>query len=314
MAKYRHNLPLLGKSLFLTDAGLETDMIFHKNLDLPNAAAFHLLRDRAATDAMMQYYRDFCKLAQDINVGFILETPTWRANPDWAASIGYSEDELAEAIRKSVKLMEQLRGEFETGNCPMVISGALGPRGDGYVPSKVMTAEEAEDYHSMPINVFKDTEVDLVTAFTLNYAEEAVGIARAARAAGLPAVISFTVETDGSLPTGQNLKDVIAAVDAATNKYPLYYMINCAHPTHFADVLASNEPWLKRIGAIRANASCKSHAELDESEVLDEGNPEEFGRQYVPLVKKLPNLRVIGGCCGTDIRHVREIAKNVLKT
>ena len=214
--------------------------------------------------------------------------------------------------RQAIALLHDIRKEYETEQSRMVISGCVGPRGDGYIPSDVMTADEAEHYHRAQIETFRDADADLVTAITMNYIEEAIGIACAAQSAGMPVVISFTVETDGKLPTGQTLKDAIVQVDQATNQAPAYYMINCAHPNHFASVLATGEPWLERIHGIRANASTKSHTELNEMETLDDGNPEELGSQYRELKRKLKNLNVLGGCCGTDHRHVEAICKACL--
>lgn len=311
MAKYRNDLPQLNEK-FLTDAGLETVLIFHENVELPEFAAFYLLKDDDGTEVLRNYYRSFAGLANENKVGLILESATWRANPDWAAKIGVSGEQLAEMNRKSIELLTEIREKYETENSKMVISGCVGPRGDGYTVEDAMTAETAEKYHSEQIKVFSETEADLVSAITMNYAEEAIGIVRAAENAEMPVVISFTVETDGNLPTGQTLKDAIETVDRETGNYPAYYMINCAHPTHFENVLETDEDWTKRIGGLRTNASTKSHAELNESETLDEGNPAELGRQHAPLLEKLENLNVLGGCCGTDIRHVREICKTMI--
>ena len=176
-----------------------------------------------------------------------------------------------------------------------------------------MTEEEAERYHKVQIETFSATNTDMVTAITMTYFEEAVGITRAAKSLGMPVVISFTVETDGKLPSGQSLKDAIQKVDEATSNYPAYYMINCAHPTHFENVLVENEPWLHRLRGLRANASTLSHAELDEAEDLDDGSPSELSSQYKELRNKLSNLNVLGGCCGTDHRHIEEIIKAIAK-
>ena len=311
MAKYRNNLPQLDEK-FLTDAGLETVLIFHENVELPEFAAFYLLKDDEGTEVLRNYYRSFAELARENKIGLILESPTWRANSDWAKKIGFSTGQLADLNRKSIEFLTEIRDEYENEDSKTVISGCIGPRGDGYVVEDAMTAEEAEKYHSEQIKVFSETKADLVTAITMNYAEEAVGVARAAKNAQLPVVISFTVETDGNLPTGQTLKDAIETVDAATDGCPAYYMINCAHPTHFEKILATGEEWTKRIGGLRTNASTKSHAELNESETLDEGNPSELAGQHAPLLEKLENLNVLGGCCGTDIRHVREICMTMI--
>ena len=251
-------------------------------------------------------------MAQAYQVGLILESATWRANPDWATKLGYSSAALTEVNHQAIALLHDICQEYETEQSRFVISGCLGPRGDGYIPTNAMTAEEAAAYHQPQIATFKDAGADLVTAITMNYVEEAIGITQAAQALDMPVVISFTLETDGNLPTGQRLQDAIAQVDAATHNGPAYYMINCAHPTHFASTLEAGEPWLERIRGLRANASTKSHAELNESETLDDGNPEELGSQYRALKAKLQNLNVLGGCCGTDDRHIEAICKACL--
>jgi S-methylmethionine-dependent homocysteine/selenocysteine methylase len=270
--------------------------------------SFPLLENEAGVSRLREYFRPYARLARDLKVGFILESVTWRANADWGAKIGYSEEALADVNRKAIDLLCEIRDEYETEKTKMVISGCVGPRGDGYNPSNMMLAEEARVYHAPQIKVFSETKADMISAFTLNYIEEAIGIAQAAKSANIPSVISFTVETDGNLPSGQTLKEAIESVDKATGNAPAYYMINCAHPTHFESVLTADESWLQRICGIRANSSVKSHAELDESEELDEGNPFELGQQYRELLGKLKNLKVFGGCCGTDFRHVKEIA------
>lgn len=307
MSKYRNNLPQSSSDLFLTDGGIETTLIFHEGFDLPEFAAFVLLEDAQGQAALWQYFSTYAAIAREQKVGFILESPTWRSNPDWAYKLGYSFVELDRLNKQAIALMAEIRKEYETADSPMVISGCVGPRGDGYNPATMMTAVEAQQYHATQIGTFGQTAADMVTAITMTYAEEAIGVTRAAQAAGLPVVISFTVETDGRLPSGQPLGDAIRQVDEATSMGPVYYMINCAHPTHFEDALAGGESWVERIGGLRANASAKSHAELDEAEELDDGNPLELGVQYRQLKSQLRNLVVLGGCCGTDHRHIQEI-------
>jgi S-methylmethionine-dependent homocysteine/selenocysteine methylase len=148
----------------------------------------------------------------------------------------------------------------------------------------------------------------MVSAITMTYPEEAIGVVQAAQDAGLPAAVSFTVETDGRLPSGQAIDEAIEQADAETDGAPAYFMINCAHPTHFADALEAGAPWLERIGGIRANASRLSHAELDEAEELDDGDPDDLAARYAALRPRLPALRVVGGCCGTDERHIDAIS------
>jgi S-methylmethionine-dependent homocysteine/selenocysteine methylase len=304
---YRDHLPQLDGGLFLTDGGLETTLIFHQGLDLPLFAAFDLLKDDEGTQALRRYFETYAELAREEALGLVLESPTWRASPRWAGEIGYSDEELDAMNRKAIALMEELRDQYETGDAPIVISGCIGPQDDGYNPSTKLSAAAAQDYHSVQIGTFGDTAADMVTAVTMTYADEATGIARAAQQAGLPSVISFTLETDGRLPSGQPLGEAIEQVDEETGAAPAYYMINCAHPTHFEDVVEGREPWRERIRGLRANASTKSHAELDEATELDEGDPADLGARYAALSDGLPHLNVLGGCCGTDHRHVAEI-------
>jgi homocysteine S-methyltransferase len=308
MARYRHALPQLSEKLFLTDGGLETTLVFHEKVDLPHFAAFDLMTKVEGREKLRSYFIRYLAIAKKAQAGFIFEAPTWRASRDWAEKFGYSAPELADVNRASIELMAKLRNEFETRETPMVLSGCVGPRGDGYKPDQTMSAAEAERYHSEQIRVFAETEADMVTAITMNHVEEAIGIARAADEADMPVAISFTLETDGRLPTGQTLKEAIAAVDRATGGAPAYFMINCAHPTHFSEVLGRDEPWIERIRGLRANASKRSHAELDASTDLDAGNPAELGRDYRSLLRMHPQINVLGGCCGTDHRHVEAIA------
>jgi S-methylmethionine-dependent homocysteine/selenocysteine methylase len=303
--RYRTGLPQVDDdALFLTDGGIETTLIFHQGLDLPLFAAFDLLKDDEGTDALRRYYEPYLELAREGGLGFVLESPTWRASPRWASEIGYSAEELDALNRKAIALMEELRARYDSGSAPIVVSGCIGPQDDGYNPEATLSADDAREYHSTQIGTFADTSADMVCAITMTYADEATGITRAAQDAGLPAAISFTLETDGKLPSGQGLGEAIEQVDAETGGGPAYYMINCAHPTHFESVLEGGEAWGRRIRGLRANASTKSHAELDESDELDEGDPGDLGARYAALREKLPSLNVLGGCCGTDHRHV----------
>jgi homocysteine S-methyltransferase len=299
-------LPQHSGDLFITDGGMETTLIFERGVELPHFASFDLLRRENGRGELRDYYGMYLELARERGVGLLLDTPTWRANRDWGERLGYSDADLERANREGVTLVEELRDERGP---QLVVSGCVGPRGDGYQAADLMTAEEAERYHTPQVETFADAGADVVSALTLTYVEEATGVARAAVAAGMPVVISFTVETDGRLPSGQALGDAIVQVDAETDGAPAYFMINCAHPTHFEHVLVEGEPWLERLGGLRANASRKSHAELDESEELDDGDPVELGEQYGALRSRLPGVTVVGGCCGTDHRHVDEICR-----
>jgi S-methylmethionine-dependent homocysteine/selenocysteine methylase len=315
MTNRKPTLPNATNDLYLTDGGLETTLVFLEGHELPCFAAFDLLKEAQGYRAIKNYYRRYLKIAQEYKTGFILESPTWRANKDWMEKIGYPPSAMTDVNEQSVRMLTELRDEFQHAISNIVLSGCIGPRGDGYKPGHTMTADEAEDYHAAQIAAFSRTPVHMVSAITMNYVEEAVGIARAAAAAGLPSVISFTVETDGKLPTGMTLGEAIEQVDKSVAQPPIYFMINCAHPTHFAAELheGQHQPWTTRIRGLRANASCKSHAELDESAELDRGNPHELGEAHKKLKEVFDQLNVFGGCCGTDEEHVLAIAKQ-LKT
>lgn len=308
MAKYRKNLPQLEGTTFLSDGGMETTFIFHDGIDLPEFASFVLMATPEGRQRLKDYYISYLKIARENGTGFILDTPTWRANPDWGAKLGYDAEGLRAINRDSVDLLLELRREFETAATPCVIDGVIGPRGDGYKAGN-MNANEAETYHAAQIESFAQTEADMVAAYTLTNYNEAIGIAKAAKTHAVPCVISFTVETDGKLVTGLSLGDAINRVDDATGGSPAYYMINCAHPSHFVDALEKGEAWLDRVRGIKANASTKSHAELDNSVTLDAGDPVDLGRWYNGLTRSFPQMRILGGCCGTDHRHVAAICE-----
>jgi len=304
LQKYRKNLPQLDGNRLLTDGGLETTLIFHDGIDLPLFASFHALNNLDGRTALRRYYEKYARIARSQGTGFILDSATWRASKDWGDRLGYTDEDLKKANLDAVAMLFDLRAEFEAES-PFVVSGNMGPRGDGYSPAALMTAEEANDYHSAQVTTLDEAGVDMISAITMTHTGEAIGIARACAHRQVPLALSFTVETDGHLPTGQSLKEAIAEVDADCP--PAYYMINCAHPDHFRSVLEAGEDWTSRIWGLRANASRMSHAELDEAEELDDGDPQELGRDYASLLSTLPNLRVFGGCCGSDHRHVEAI-------
>jgi S-methylmethionine-dependent homocysteine/selenocysteine methylase len=311
MVRHRHSLPQATPPFFLTDGGIETTLIYHDGLELPDFAAFHLLRDDAGTEALRAYFRRYAAIAMRHGAGLVLESATWRASADWGRRLGYNAGALAAVNRRAIDLLEEIRAECVGSRIPVVISGCIGPRGDGYVPTHAMGVAEAERYHHAQVATFTTTAADMVTAITMNYEAEATGIALAARRAGMPVAVSFTVETDGRLPTGQSLADAIAAVDRATGAYPTYYMINCAHPEHFERMLADGREEYARIRGLRANASNRSHAELNAMTELDSGDPEALAAAYARLTEALPQLNIFGGCCGTDHRHVERIAEAV---
>ena len=310
-ARYRRSLPQLSGETFLTDAGLETDLIFNRGVPIREFAAHTLLTEPEGRRALREYFRGFLSLARACGTGFILDSQTWKAHPHWAADLGCTVEELRRANEESIELIAQLRDEFADNKQPIVLNGVVGPRGDAYAPEDSVGADEAEGYHSVQLGWLQHTAVDMVTALTFTQSQEAIGFVRAAHLCGLPAVVSFTVETDGRLPTGQPLGEAIAEVDEATASLARYYMVNCAHPDHFSGTFGGGD-WVRRVRGLRCNASRKSHAELDACETLDAGDPGELAAQNRGLKGRLPWINVFGGCCGSDLRHVTEIARAVL--
>lgn len=304
-------LPQLDRP-FLTDAGLETDMLFNRGLDLPHFASIVLLQTAHGRQALDDYFRGFLELAKRVGSGIVLESATWRASPDWAEPLGLSQAELDDLNRDAVQMLAQLREAYGAAVPHIIVSGCIGPRGDGYDPGRIMSVDEAQGYHAHQATVLAGAGADLLTGITMTNIPEATGLAKAARALDVPVAISFTVETDGRLPTGDLLGEAVTAVDAAVGGYPAYYMVNCAHPMHFAGALDPAAPWTTRIRGVRANASRCSHAELDAMTELDIGDIAELAALHRDLRQRFPNINVLGGCCGTDLRHITAIAEACL--
>lgn len=306
MTKANSTLPHQIEQTCLTDAGLETWLIFQKNIELREFAAFELLLNPEGRGLLDEYFRPFLAMAAKENKGLVLETPTWRASPDWGQKLGYTQKQIFDVNRDAVRYLDALRKDSRQPG-QVFVSGNLGPRGDGYDVRSIMSVAEAQEYHSVQVDALTHGGSDLISALTMTNVPEAIGIVRAAGEADIPCVVSFTLETDGKLPSGQGLHDAIEEMDAGAASRPAYYMINCAHPDHFQHVLDAGAGWTSRIKGLRANASRMSHAELDVAEELDDGDPLELGGLYRDLGSVLPDLRIVGGCCGTDHRHVEHM-------
>ncbi len=301
-------LPQLTDAVFLTDSGLETDLVFSGGWDLPDFAAYPLLDSDEGRAALRAYVDEHVRVAREAGLGIVVETPTWRASSDWGARLGHDAAALAALNRRGAQLVDEAR---QGADVPVVVSGCLGPRGDGYVAGEQMSAVQAAEYHRPQVEAFADSPVDLVSALTLTGVAEAVGVVEAAQAAGLPVVVSFTVETDGRLPDGTPLGEAVRAVDDATGGAAAYFMVNCAHPEHLAPAVDPAADWWPRLRGVRANASRLSHAELDAAPELDAGDPAELARQLADL--RPLGVTVLGGCCGTDVRHIRALAQEVAR-
>jgi S-methylmethionine-dependent homocysteine/selenocysteine methylase len=301
-------LPQLDGTTLVTDSGLETDLIFHHGVDLPAFAAFVLLREERGRALLERYFRDHLQTALAHGLGCVLETPTWRASADWAAEVGWTREDVARVNRDAVDLVVGVRAAEPHRARPCLVSGCVGPRADPYARGGRMTVEEARRYHAEQVDILAETPADLVTLLTATHPQEATGFVRAAQAAGVPCVVSFTVEVDGRLPDGSTLADAVTEVDDATAAGPAYYMVNCAHPRHVRLALDPASGWSRRLVGVRANASTKSHAELDGATELDDGDPVALAEELLGLRSMVPTLTVLGGCCGTDVRHIQALA------
>jgi S-methylmethionine-dependent homocysteine/selenocysteine methylase len=283
---------------WVTDGGLETDLTFLRGIDLPEFAAFPLVQDTAGTAVLESYYADYAAIARTAGAGLVLETPTWRANPDWGAKLGYEAAALDQVNKQAIDLVRRVAAASEVPR--VMVSGAIGPRGDGYVAAG-HRSEEAAHYHELQLRSFAEAGVDVAHAMTLSEPAEAVGIVQAARSVGVMIGISFTVETDGRLPDGTPLGRAVELVD--DQAAPDWYGVNCAHPTHVLPALDGGE-WQSRLRGFRPNASTLTHAELDVMEVLDKGDQELLGSTTAQLLLGVPSITTLGGCCGTDASHV----------
>lgn len=302
--KYREQLPQLGNDIFACYTGMDTELLYRDGIDLPGFASYPLLLNPKHRSILRNYYRDLVSLAKEQNVGVILDAVTWVANRDRGADLGFTPADLRKFNIDAINLIADVRDEI--GDLPTALCGQVGPRDDGYAPSSKMSTQEAEDYHSEQIETYSNTAADFVCGSTICYPEEAAGIVRAAKNSNMPVAISFTVETDGRLPTGVSIKDAIEQVDTESNTGAVYFLINCAHPDHFTKFF-NDEPWMKRLHGVVANASRCSHSELEAAEELDSGNPDELGIQVGGLRKQYPHFNILGGCCGSNLQHIKRI-------
>ena len=311
MGRFKGDLPQMDGGVYLTDCGIETYIMYKKGFALPNFSLFHLLNDEDAAREIQAYLQRLLAVAERNDVGMILCGPLYRASRDWGELLGYTPERLADVNHRCIEMFEALARDSELARRRIVFSGVVGPRGDAYKLNRTITAQEAEDYHSEQIVTLERAGADMITGLTLNNTDEAIGITRAAEAAGLPAVISFTLNGEGRLQSGCSLKDAIESVDAATGAAPAYYMINCTHPADFAPAFEPGD-WTVRLRGVRPNASSLAKGVLCQLGHLEEGDPEELGRQMGEMARRYPHFNVWGGCCGTDDVHLEEICKNVL--
>lgn len=290
--------------IIITDGGLETTLIYKYNIELPYFSCINLLKTDSGRNIIYNCLLNYVNISEKYNVNIIIETPTWRCSKKWSKLLNCENSDIEKINREAVNIVKSIK----KNNKKIIISGNIGPIDDGYVISNKLTIEELKEYHSEQIYILANENVDIISAFTINYVEEAIGITLVCKDINIPLVISFTLNIDGKLPSGMTLEDSIKYIDKYTNYYPMYYMINCAHPKHFISLFKdNNSDWIKRIKGIRSNASDKSHEELNNSKKLDIGNIVELSNYCKNIRKENKHINIFGGCCGTDENHVEEI-------
>lgn len=303
--------PLLSERCAVADGGIETALDERLGQQLPEFAAFTLLETEPGRAALAEYYRPFIELAAAAGVPLVLDTPTWRANRDWGALLGYDAVRL-DSMNSSAARLTRETAERLAPNLQLTISGCVGPRYDEGT-EKTMTATESETYHEPQVRALAAAGVDRVTAVTMGDPWEVQGIVRAARATGVAVVVSFAVGPDGRLPSGISLGRAILEVDEDSDAYPLGYFVNCAHPDEAALSLGSqgaSEAETRAVGeriiGFRLNAAHHGEAGSGDS-------PERFARSTLALRELAPGARVFGGCCGTDAPHIAAIAAEIAR-
>jgi S-methylmethionine-dependent homocysteine/selenocysteine methylase len=297
--------------LYLTEGGVETEIMYKWGHKLPHFAMFTLLDKPEAMADMKSMFARALEVAATQKTGLVLSSLDYRASPDWAALLGISADGLRDVHFRTVAFMKEVAAPFVEKIPDLVFSGVIGPRGDAYGKGGGITEEEAEDYHTPQLKNLRDAGADMACALTFNNIPEAVGVARAAKAVGIPLGLYFTLNSKGTLGSGPTLKEAVESVEEITQGAPSYYGLNCSHPLEFMESLEDGD-WLKRVRSIRPNAVRMEKVALCKLGHLEDGDPEELGQQMGDIRQKFPQMDILGGCCGTDERHLGEIAKNAL--
>jgi len=305
----------LAERTFLTFPGCETYLLYIQGFPLRDFCAFEVVYDDRAWQRLEdELLRPVADAAAARGFGLLADSFVWRASADYVTRLGAPG--VAAVNQRAIERVRAFITRWRAGSdaaraCPVLVTGDIGPRGDGYAATGAVSIGAAYDYHAAQVDVLARAGVDVLVPLTMTSLPETLGILRAAEIAKLPVLVSPTIEPDGKLPDGTPLGEFVATVDDATHGYPLAFMVNCVHPSHLAPVLRAaaerDEPWLTRFRGVRANASAKTHAELDASKALDRGDPAALGGGVADL-QRAHGLTIVGGCCGTDAEHLACIA------
>jgi S-methylmethionine-dependent homocysteine/selenocysteine methylase len=303
--------PRLDGRFYLTEGGTETEVLYKWGFELPEFAMYPLLDNAEAHEVIKNIYRRYFEAAERHDTGMLILGHDYRASPDWGAKLGYSPEGLAEMQRRTIEFLDGMRREYEGRVRDVYIGGCIGPRGDAYGTGGDISEAEAEAYHSVQLTTLGSTRADLAVATTFNNIPEAVGVVRAAERIGIPIGVNLTLTTEGRLRSGPTLREAVETIEERTNGAAAWFGTNCAHPLEFAGALADAGPWLERLRCIRPNAVQMDQIALCKLGHLEDGDPVELGQQMGEVARLLPRADILGGCCGTDERHLGEIAKNV---
>lgn len=296
--------------LYLTEAGTETEVLYKEGYELPHFAMWTLLDNPEAMERIGDMYRRYLDVAAENETGIVLCGFDYRASPDWAALLDVDRDGLREVIHRGIGFLRDVSDPYRDRVPHILLGGSIGPRGDAYSRGEPVTADSAEEYHSFQIACLKEAGADIACAHTFNNIPEAVGVARAARAEGLPLAMYFSLDSSSRLNTGPSLRDAVIETDSQTGNAPLFYGLNCSHPVEFEPALEPGD-WIDRLRSIRPNASKMEKIALCKLGHLEDGDPDELGAQMGDLARRYPHMDIMGGCCGTDERHLSRIAEAV---
>ena len=303
--------PRAAGRLYLTEGGTETEVLYKWGFELPEFAMFPLLDDPKADSVIEGMFDRYFEAAEATGAGMLLNAHDYRASPDWASKLGYSAEQLTDFQHRVIGFLDAMRTKYRGRVDPVYVAGCIGPRGDAYGTGGEITEEEAEAYHAVQINNLKGTAADMVIAVTFSNIAEAVGVIRAAAAAKMPIGVSFNIGPDGRLRSGPTLAEAITATDAATEGKAAWFGTNCAHPIEFAPALADPGDWRKRLRYVRPNAAKTDKLALCKLGHLEDGDPVELGNEMAEALREFPSVDIVGGCCGTDERHLKEVSTRV---
>lgn len=300
--------PRLDDRIYITEGGIETEILYKWGFELPEFSMYPLLDNADAMKTIHAMFDRVFAAAAAHDAGIVLAGLDYRASPDWAEKIGYSRDQLDAFIHRNIAFLKGRREAHADRVRDVYIAATCGPRGDAYGTGGTITEDEAEAYHAFQIAASKAAGADLVIGITFNNIPESIGFVRAAQDVGIPVGISLTLTPEGVMRSGPSLQQAVEEIDAATDGAAAWFGTNCAHPVEFEPAL-NGGAWTDRLRYVRPNASKMDKIALCKLGHLEDGDPEELGGQMADLKRRFPQADILGGCCGTDERHLGEIAR-----